>query len=282
MSHPIKTTVLIAASLGLAGCAIFSFTTPQGKVKIVNETPGTTLCMVTAGHPRDNGYAEKEVSVGPGASAEVSVPLSAGAVNVCVKTCHPEHGPIFAGCSKYEISKDKVETLVLVEGKDNKPPNYDIGRHGLDLQSKNFPDWRRDDGTIAMYNVSDPNFYGWNGGPKDPWGEIRPGLYNITLENPVCTNPVRGSIEDNKGMPKAWSVGVESVDTLAGTETPVYMRINPAGGGAQVYIWDLPEGIYSFRVSDDCNSVDLISEEHRDGVESARPMGPDHEKNQDK
>jgi hypothetical protein len=270
-----KQILVLATALTLAGgCAIFSGlgVAPKGSITVINQTKGTPICEVGVGHFQDADHEPFPVDLQPGGQVEVSA--AGGERLVCLSTCKKDsYGDDTVGCTKIPIGPDKPQTIVVVEDKENLPP-----------EEGKIPDtnsWLREDGTYAVFNIR--QIKDWKGGPRDAFGDIIPDMYTIMLDNPVCNKVTEIDIQDNKGHSRGTSANPGGKSDITGKETPVYLKYAAQGSGKQPWIFDLPAGIYQFRVKDECSGIELVSEEHAEGqTDVAKPIGLDHEVNQEK
>jgi hypothetical protein len=242
---------------GGTGCALLG---QGGKVRVNNQTAATPICRVSVG----NGSTYRLQHIDPGQSSEVA--FDSGSKAVCVYAC--ESGVAYdrtnttqvMGCQDLPLDGKTPDEVVMFDG----PTKPEVAP---------APGYRQ-----AMWeNNINPVFEKYRSKQwLTPYGQLINGWLHVVVEHPgVCSKTVHLEVEDRKGTRTRWDVDPKQDKEIVETTPPIWLSfsLNPAKADFP-HAWDLPTGEYHLRVRDDCQGLDLVTQQYPEGAtKRAQPAG---------
>jgi hypothetical protein len=231
----------------------------SGKVRVSNQTGGTSFCRITVGKGPD--YENHVEKIPAGQAGEVT--FRAGPQNVCVFAC--EQSAAYdgttsdsVGCKEIVLDRKTPHEIVVFDG----PTKPDL---------PTTPGYQQ----IVWENNLNPIFKeNRNKLWLTPYGQIVNGRFHATIEDSgVCPKTVHVQTEDRKASRDREPVDPKQNVDLDSAHPPIWLSFGLDAGLRDLHrVYDLPTGAYRFRVRDDCRGLDLVDARYPEGAtEKAKP-----------
>jgi len=249
---------LLVAALTAGGC--FGGLAPKtGTVRVRNQTASTPFCRIEVrGQGPDDDHAQSNIAPGQEAALSFKSGPRSAKKTVCVYACAQARGldgrdTKLVGCGDMNLDPQHPDEVVVYDGPERPqlPPAVEGHRQVV---------WENNVNPVFTLHKNKR----W----LTPYGQVRSGAFHATVAHPGgCPRTVILKTEDRKALKNKFSTDPRMTDELATDYPPVYLSFGLDRTERDLdRVWDLPAGVYQFKVRDDCTGLDLIDQKFAEGA----------------